>query len=362
MVKKKYNKLQEIEQDPDIDSLYENIKDIIDRARENVYKTVNSETLKGYWEIGRYIVEDEQHGKKRATKGHAVIKKLSEKLSLEYGSGFTTTNLKYMRQFYIMFPKSHALSANLSWTHYRIILKVDSEKARDFYINESIKGSWGTRTLERAISTKLYERTLLAQKDNQDIKDLVQETKINEAEEDFTPKHFIKDPYNLSFTGLKIDEKFYENDLEEALMSRLQDFIMELGRGFAFVGRQRKITIEDENYYIDLVFYHCILKCYVIIELKIGKITPKDIGQLDFYVNYWDEEETQPNDNPTIGLILGTDKSNAIVKYTQISKNDNLFASKYQLYLPTEKELKEKLIEEKERLEQENRINNPDNV
>lgn len=356
---KKDKILQSIEQNIDesrLDTLYENVKGVIERARETIYKTANFEVVKGYWEIGRYIVEDEQHGKARATKGDALVKKLSEKLIIKYGIGFDYSNVKRMKQFYLTFPKGDALRTELSWTHYRILLRVDSEKARLFYMNEAIQGRWGTRTLERAILTKLYERTLMVQSKLDDVRDLVQDTKYNENEPEFTPEEFIKDPYNLSFTGLKLFPKHYEKDLEQALMDKLQDFILELGRGFAFVARQKRITIDDENYYTDLVFYHCILKCYVIIELKVGKITPKDIGQLDFYVNYWDEEEIQPDDNPTIGLILGTDKSNAVVRYTQIAKNEKLFASKYQLYLPSEEQLKKELIEEKERIEQEQRL------
>ena len=363
MPKKKDLHYVELELDSTrLDTLYQKVKGVIERARGNVYKTVSFETLKGNWEIGRYIVEDEQHGKARATKGDALVKNLAKKLTLEYGSGFEYSHIRRTKKFYLTFPKGDALRAELTWTHYRYLITIDDEKARLFYMNEAIQGCWGTRTLERAILTKLYERTLLAQENKQAITELAQDTKKNEGEGDYTPKDFIKEPYNLAFTGLKSDAKIYEEDLEQALMDKLQEFIMELGRGFAFVARQRKITIEDENYYTDLVFYHCILKCYVIIELKVGKITPKDIGQLDFYVNYWDEEEIQPDDNPTIGLILGTDKSNAVVRYTQVAKNEKLFAAKYQLYLPSEDELKKRLLEEKERIEQEQRLNKEEDL
>lgn len=337
--------------------LYLNIKNVIDTARANVYTAINFETVKGNWEIGRYIVEDEQHGQARAVKGAALIKKLSEKLTSDYGQGFTITNLKYMRQFFITFPKSHALRDQLSWTHYRTLLKVGSEKAREFYINESIQGRWGTRTLERAILTKLYERTLIAQKSEHDVKDLLQETKENENETDFTPEHFIKEPYNLSFTGLKVDTKIYEKDLEQALMDKLQEFILELGRGFAFVGRQYRISIDEDNYYIDLVFYNYILKCFLLIDLKTTKLNHQDIGQMDFYVRYFEKEIKMSNDNPTIGLILCADKNNKMVKYTLLDESKNIFASKYQLYLPSEKELEAKIIEEKEIIEQEQKFN-----
>lgn len=343
-------------QDDRLNKLYLNIKNVIDTARNNVYTAINFETIKGNWEIGRYIVEDEQNGKARATKGDALVKKLSEKLTLEYGQGFTTTNLKYMRQFFLTFPKSHALSDRLSWTHYRNLLKVDSEKARGFYIKEAIEGRWGTRTLERAILTKLYERTLLAQKDNQDVKDLVEDTKTNENEPDFTPEHFIKQPYNLSFTGLKANTKIYEKDLEQALMDKLQEFILELGRGFAFVGRQYRISIDEDNYYVDLVFYNYILKCFLLIDLKTTKLNHQDIGQMDFYIRYFEKEIRMNNDNPSIGLILCADKNNKMVKYTLLEDSKQIFASRYQLYLPSEKELEEKITEEKELIEQEQRF------
>jgi len=262
-----------------------------------------------------------------------------------------------MKKFYLTFPKGDALSDQISWTHYRILLKVDSEKARNFYINESIKGHWGTRTLERAILTQLYERTLLAKKDNEAITDLVEEVKTNEQEPEYTPEYFIKDPYNLSFTGIKANSKFYEKNLEQALMDKLQDFILELGRGFAFVGRQYRINIEEDNYYVDLVFYNYILKCFLLIDLKTTKLNHQDIGQMDFYVKYFEKEVRQHNDNPTIGLILCADKNNKMVKYTLLDDSKNIFASEYKLYLPSVEMLEKELIEEKERIEQEQRLN-----
>lgn len=343
--------------DSGLDKLYEKVKSVIEKTREKVFKTINFETVKGYWEIGRYIVEDEQHGEKRASKGDALIKKLAEKLTNEYGSGFDYSNVKHMKNFYINFPKGDALSDQISWTHYRTLLKVDNEKARIFYINESIKGRWGTRTLERAILTKLYERTLLAQKDTQTVNDLVEEVKTNEAEAEYTPEYFIKDPYNLSFTGIKANSKFYEKNLEQALMDKLQDFILELGRGFAFVSRQYRINIEEDNYYVDLVFYNYILKCFLLIDLKTTKLNHQDIGQMDFYVRYFEKEVRQNNDNPTIGLILCADKNNKLVKYTLLDESKNIFASQYQLYLPSVEVLEKELIEEKERIEQEQRLN-----
>lgn len=343
--------------DSGFDNLYQKVKGVIEKAREKVFKTINFETVKGYWEIGRYIVEDEQHGEKRASKGDALIKNLSEKLTNEYGSGFDSSTLKRMRKFYLVFPKGATLSEKLSWSHYRILITLDNEKARDFYINESIKGHWGTRTLERAILTKLYERTLLAQKDTVTVNELVEEVKTNEAEAKYTPEYFIKDPYNLSFTGIKANSKFYEKNLEQALMDKLQDFILELGRGFAFVSRQYRINVEEDNYYVDLVFYNYILKCFLLIDLKTTKLNHQDIGQMDFYVRYFEKEVRQHNDNPTIGLILCADKNNKMVKYTLLDESKNIFASEYKLYLPSVEVLEKELIEEKERIEQEQRLN-----
>lgn len=343
-----------------LESLYQNVKGVIERTRKTVYKTVNSETINGYWEIGKHIVDEEQKGKAKAEYGKYIIKNLSERLINDYGDTFSRRNLEYIRKFYLTFPIANSVSSQLSWTHYRNLLKVNSETGRAFYINEAIKGRWGTRTLERAILTKLYERTLLAQKDKQDVIELTQEIKSNEGEEDFTHEHFIKEPYNLSFTGLKHQSKYNEKDLEQALMDKLQDFILELGRGFAFVGRQYHITLEEEHFYVDMVFYNYILKCFLLIDLKTNKLTHGDLGQMQFYVGYFENEIRQSNDNPTIGLILCTDKNDKMVKYTLSESSKSIFASKYQLYLPSEEQLRKEIIEEKERLEMEKRINEID--
>lgn len=328
-----------------IEALYDKIKGVIEEARNKVYRAANFETVKGYWLIGRYIVEEEQGGKVRAVKGAALIKKLSERLILEYGNGFAVTNLKYMRQFFLSFPKSHALSDQISWTHYRTLLKISDKTAREFYMKEAIKARWGTRTLERAILTKLYERTLLSRVSQQSQEALLQETKALEGEEDFTPEYFIKDPYNLSFTGLKFQPHFQEKDLEQALMDKLQDFILELGHGFAFVGRQYRMTLEDDHFYVDLVFYNYILKCFLLIDLKTKKLTHEDIGQMQMYVGYFENEIRQKSDNPTIGLILCTDKNDKMVTYTLSENSKKIFASQYRMYLPSEEELKKGILE-----------------
>jgi predicted nuclease of restriction endonuclease-like (RecB) superfamily len=364
MAKKKEPKenelLEPIDQNLDtvgLETLYQKVKGVIERARTTVYQTANFETVKGYWEIGQYIVEDEQHGKNRASKGASLIKTLSEKLTLEYGEGFDSTTLKRMRKFYLTFPKGATLSPNLSWSHYRLIITLDSEKERLFYINESIQGRWGVRTLERSIHTKLYERTLMIKSNPNDVKDLVQDAKINANEQEYTPKEFIKQPYVLTFTGLKPNAKLYEKDLEQALIDKLQDFLIELGRGFAFVGRQYRFSTGNNDYRIDLVFYNYILKCFLLIDLKTEKLTYGDIGQMDFYVRYFEEEIRQKSDNPTIGLILCVNKDEDMVKYTLLKDSEQIFASEYRLYLPSEEQFKKEILEEKERLEFEQRLN-----
>lgn len=339
-----------------MNNLYNAIVSIIDNAKTTIYSTANSETLKAYWLIGEYIVNKEQSGKEKAEYGKSVLSNLSNRLNLKYNGGYDYSHLRRLRKLYITFPNWDALRPNLSWTHYRTLITVENENARTFYINESIAGRWGTRTLERAILTKLYERTLLVQKNKNDVQDLVQETKTNEGEEDFTPEHFIKDPYNLAFTGIKPSSKHQEKDIEQALMDKLQDFILELGRGFAFVGRQYRIDLDGDNYYVDLVFYNYILKCFLLIDLKTTKLNHQDIGQMDFYVRYFEKEVRQHNDSPTIGLILCADKNNRMVKYTLLEDSKNIFASQYQLYLPSEEQLTKELVNEKQRLEQEKRL------
>lgn len=334
-----------------LEILYQKVRDVIEQSRTTVYQTINSETLHGYWKIGRYIVEEEQKGKKRAMKGDALIKNLAFRLTAEYKSGFDYSNVKRMKQFYITYPKGDALRVELSWTHYRILIRVHNKIAREFYMEEAIKSHWGTRTLERSILNKFYERTLLAQQHEISISSSNIEIHHNEVEQIYTPQEFIKDPYNLSFTGLTPQLKHQEKDIEQALMNKLQDFILELGRGFAFVGRQYRINIGKDNFYIDLVFYNYLLKCFLIIDLKTTKLNHQDIGQMDFYVRYFEKKIKQKNDNPTIGLILCTDKNNEMVKYTLLDDSKNIFASKYHFYLPPDELLTKALTKEKERIE-----------
>lgn len=331
--------------------IFEEVKKILQEARNKVYKTANNAMVEAYWNIGRIIVE-KQSGNEKAEYGVALLKNLSKEMTKEFGKGFTLTNLKYMRQFYLTFPKSHALSDQLSWTHYRLLMRVENENARNFYIEEAIKSNWSTRQLERQITTLFYERILSSknkEKVSQEIYKL--EPKKNR------PEDIIKDPYVLEFLGLPENIDFLEKNLEQSLINHLQKFLLELGRGFSFVARQKRITFDGRHFYIDLVFYNYILKCFVLIDLKLGDLTHQDLGQMQMYVHYFQEEMMNEGDNPPIGIVLCADKSDSIVKYTLPKGEKQIFASKYMLYLPSEEELLLELKKEYDILEQENKLN-----
>jgi len=318
------------------DDLYVSIKDIIQTARDTVYKQVNFMMVEAYWNIGKQIINEEQNGNDRAQYGKKIIKELSAKLTNDFGKGFSARNIRNMRQFYLIFQKWQTVSAKLSWSHYQLIIRVPSQEAREYYIKETAQCNWSVRALERQIGTHYYER-IIASRDKEIVK---QEAKEKTKNLQLTPKDIIKDPYVLEFLDLKDSISFREDELESALLEKIQEFLLELGRGFAFVARQKRIKTELSDFYIDLVFYNYILKCFVVIDLKRGKLTHQDIGQIDMYVNMYDDLEKDENDNPTIGIILCTDKDNTVVKYSSINDNENLFVSKYQLYLPSEEELK----------------------
>ena len=312
---------------PHNDLLFQRIREILDNARHKVYRKANTEMLRAYWNVGREIVVEEQKGQERAKYGKGLIKDLSIRLTKEYGKGFTETNLKYMRQFYQTFENSHALRDELSWTHYRILLKVERENARNFYMQEAINGNWSTRQLERQINSLYFDRLLISYDKKEIMLDLDTE------KEHMYPDNIIKDPFVLEFLDINESKRLAESDLETALIDKLQHFILELGNGFSFVGRQYRITTDNEQYYIDLVFYNYILKCFLIIDIKADKLTHKDIGQMDFYVRFFEDQLKQPGDNPSIGLILCTEKNRTIVKYSLLNESKQIFASKYQLYL-----------------------------
>jgi len=320
-------------------NIYQTIKTILQTARDNAYRQVNFIMVEAYWNIGKQIVEEEQKGEDRAKYGSYLIKELSRQLSEEFGKGYSKQSLWNMRQFYNSFPILSAVRRELTWTHYKMIIRLKNDRAKQWYMEEAIKSNWSTRALERQIGTHYYER-LLASQDKQSV---AVEAKEKTKDLLLTPKDIIKDPYVLEFLDLKQNNSFYETELESALIEKIQAFLLELGRGFAFVERQKRIKTEYSDFYIDLVFYNYILKCFVVIDLKRGKLTHQDVGQIDMYVRMFDDLEKSEDDNPTIGIILCTEKDNTVVKYSVIDDNDNLFVSKYQLYLPTQEELKAEL-------------------
>lgn len=326
------------------EKFYNEIKNILNMARNKVYKTANFVMVEAYWNIGKSIIE-EQGGNEKAEYGAGLIKELSKQMTQDFGKGFTVTNLKYMRQFYLMFPNSHALRDELSWTHYRLLIKVENDNAREFYMQEAAKSQWSTRQLERQINSFFYER-LLSSKNKKQVAD-----EIQTLEPAKKPEDIIRDPYVLEFLGLSSNDDFYESDLEQALITHLQKFLLELGRGFSFVARQKQITFDGRHFRIDLVFYNYVLKCFVLIDLKVGDLTHQDLGQMQMYVHYYERELMNEGDNPPIGIVLCADKSESVVKYTLPEKETQIFASKYKLYLPSEEELLRELNQEYQALE-----------
>ena len=324
---------------------YQNIKKVLEDARKRVYRNIQNEMVLAYWQIGKMIVE-KQNGDRRALYGDGLVKELSDKMTKDYGKGFDERNLRFMRQLYLAYPKWNAVRTELCWTHYRLLLKVEDVAARDFYTKEAIKDNWSTRQLEREINTFSYQR-YLASNGNHDV---VDDTAKKEKKDN--PLDIIKDPYILDFVGIKPDSSFHESDLEQALIDHLQEFLLELGSGFAFVARQRRFNIDGRNFYVDLVLYNYKLKCFVLIDLKRGDLTHQDIGQMQMYVNYYTRELIEPGDNPPIGIILSTDKSDTLVRYTLPLDNKQIFASKYMLYLPKENELRDEMNKQRKLLEE----------
>lgn len=312
------------------------IKKILKNARQKAYTAVNSAMVEAYWEIGRRIVEEEQRGKERAEYGKEIVKNLSKELTEEFGKGFSRRTLWEMRKLYVYFSdyeKVRTLFAQLTWSHFQKVLRVSDEKARIFYLMEAAENMWSVRTLDRNISTLYYNR-IVASIDKKMVEDEMKE-KIKSLQ----TEEFIKNPVVLEFLDLPTNMSYTESQLEKALTDDIQKFMMELGKGFAFVERQQHIRTENSDFYIDLVFYNYILKCFVIVELKTEKLTHQDIGQLDMYVRMYDDLKKQENDNPTIGLLLCTETDRTIIKYSVLNDNKNLFASKYVNYLPSEEEL-----------------------
>lgn len=323
------------------DSLFLSVKEIINQSRERVFRMANSTLLISYWQIGQLIVEDEQKGNERAEYGKFILKNLSKKLTLEFGKGFDYTNLSNMRKFYKTFPILDAVRQQLSWTHYRLLLNIDSTAKINYYIEESIQNNWSSRDLKRQINSLAYERVL--------------EHKKSPVE---NIQSVLKDPYIFEFLGLKTNEKISEKEIETAIIDHIQKFLLEFGKGFAFVARQQHISTDTSDFYIDLVFYNYILKCFVIIDLKTGELSHQDIGQIDMYVRMYDDLKRNEGDNPTIGILLCSEKDETIVKYSVLNDKNNLFASKYLLYLPKEEELKQIIDQDRIRFELDKENNN----
>ena len=326
--------------------IYSEIKETLLQSRNQAYSAVNFAMVQAYWQIGRIIVEHEQNGSLRADYGKNMLQEISVKLQQEFGSGFSVRNLQQMKKFYALFPNTNALRSQLTWTHYRLLLRIENETARNWYMEECVRSAWSSRQLERQISTFYYER-LLASREKEPV--------IAEAHDlmgTLAVESFIKDPYVLDFLDLKNYPALRESDLEQALIDKLQDFLLELGRGFCFVARQKLMRFEDEDFYLDLVFYHSILKCHVLIDLKVGKLTHGDVGQMDSYIRMFDALYKNSDDNPTIGIILCSQKNEAIVKYSVLSEAKQVFASKYQLTLPTAEELQREIEEERRKIEE----------
>jgi len=315
-------------------SLYEFSRDLILNSRKLVYQTANFVMVETYWQIGEKIVA-EQGGVERAKYGDGLIASLSKKLTAEFGNGFTARNLRAMRQFYMQFPIRHAVRAELNWTHYRSLIRVENPKAREVYMNEAANNQWSTRFLDQQVDKHSCERLISTHKEIVNELNIENEKQLMVNRQDY----LLRDPVLLDFYNLQENPKYKESDIEQAIIDNLQKFLLELGKGFSFVARQQRINTEFSHYYIDLVFYNYILKCFVLIDLKIGKLTHQDIGQLDMYVRMYDKLKRTEGDNPTIGIILCEEKDRAEVKFSVLNDNEQLFATKYKLYIPTEEEL-----------------------
>lgn len=305
-----------------INQLYDAVLKIMERTKANAYQAVNVAMVQTYWGIGKLIVEEEQKGEGRAGYGEEIIRQLASKLQHEE-KHLSERNLWYMRRFYQQWPKMNAVRSELSWTHYRILTRVENEQARQYYLSSAIEQNWSTRTLDRQISTQYYERVLSS--NPTEVPEIPMKA---EEQEKVQTTDIIKDPYVLEFLDIPSTEKLYEKDLEKALIDQLQTFLLELGRGFSFVGRQYRVSTDSDHFYIDLVFYNFILKCFVLVDLKTGKLNHQAIGQMDFYVRYFEDRVKLEGDNPTIGLILCAEKDNTVAKYSLLSESKQIFASK----------------------------------
>ncbi|HHW7520588.1 TPA: PDDEXK nuclease domain-containing protein [Mannheimia haemolytica] len=327
-------------------TMIQDIKQIIAQARENAVRAVDFQRVLMYWHIGKRIFEQEQQGQERADYGTYLIKMLAKELESEFGSGFCSRQLERYRQFYRAFPIATALRSQLNWTQYRRLIQISDSDKREFYLAESCKNNWSSRQLERQINSSLYERLLLSND-----KESVLAVARNE-QQPVDPKQLIKDPMVLEFLGLKRESAYYEKDLEQAIITHLQDFLLELGNGFSFIARQKRLHLDGDDFFVDLVCYNRLLQCFVIFEIKTHKLTHQDLEQLQMYVNYFDRVEKLPHENATIGVLLCADKNDAAVKFSLPENQNKIFASQYQLYLPSEQTLIAEVQKEIENFEQ----------
>ena len=324
--------------------IFKEIRSLILNSKNNIYRTVNTEMLNLYWNIGKIIMEI-QKGKERTSYGDMILEKLSLKLTKEFGRGFSKRNLERMRKFYCLFPIATTLSTQLSWSHYLELIKIEEESKRNFYLNETINLRWSVRELQRQRDSLLYERLILSN-GKEKIKELSEKGQVIRKGKDL-----IKDPFVLEFLDIKENTNYLESDLEKNILTHIKEFLLELGKGFMFVGSQVRITLEEDHFYPDLVFYNRLSKCFVIIDLKIGKLTHSDLGQIQMYVNYYDREVKKESENPTIDILLCTNRNKTVVKYALPQNNKSIFTSEYKLHLPTEEELIEAIEEEKKNIE-----------
>lgn len=328
-------------------SVITDIKDIITSGRKLAYNAANKAMVLTYWHVGKRIVEQEQDGKERAEYGKALIEALAEALTKEYGRSFSKRNLLYFRKFYLAFPDEKIVNTcvhNLNWSHFRTLLRVSDDTARLWYMNEAATEGWSVRTLDRNISTQYYYRLMQSPEKDAVINEMLQKNTDNQKNK----FELLKSPIIAEFLGFRNEDTYLENDLESAILSHIRDFLMEMGKGFAFVARQQHIVTETEDYFIDLVFYNIELKCYVLIDLKMGKITHQDVGQIDMYVRMYDELKCKEGDNPTLGILLCAETDEDIARYSVLHDNERLFMSKYLTYLPTKEQLKAEIDRQKE--------------
>ena len=326
------------------EQFYTEIRQIIETARTNAIRSVDFSRVQMYWLLGKRIFEEEQQGKDRADYGAYLIRNLAEELTPLYGSGFSVRQLEQSRRFYRMYPIANALRSQLNWTQYRLLIQIEDPCKREYYELESVNNAWTARETERQINAMLYERLLLSN-DKESVLAVARKERIPEV-----PTEIIKDPMVLEFLGLHRETSYYEKDLEGAILSHLTDFLLEMGKGFSFVARQKRLLLEDDEFFADLVLYNRLLRCFVVIELKTSALTHQDLGQLQMYVNYYDRMEKLPEENPTIGILLCSAKNNTVVKMTLPEDNQTILASEYQLYLPTTQQLIEQVNEVKQNL------------